>query len=110
MGNEIPEPMESFETWLFSRVAQAVEAGEVPAHLLTELCAEFEAARSVSQGEGHIAALRQIADIAEVDLERAAEVLTSIESQTSVARQLFMRRIAEAWLAEQRKAYGHDGE
>ena len=108
MGGEPAEPMESFEAWLLRRVGQAVEAGEVPARLLIELRAEFGAARSLSQEEGHIAALQQIADIAGVSLERAAEVLTTIESRSSVARQLFMCRIAEAWLEGQRKAYVHN--
>jgi len=36
--------METFETWLLRRVAQAVEAGEVPEALLMELQAEIEAA------------------------------------------------------------------
>lgn len=109
MGGEPLEPMESFEAWLLRRVAQAVEAGDVPAQLPEDLRAEFEAARSVSQEEGHIAALRRIADIAGVSLERAAEVLATIESQSSVARELFMRGIAEVWLEGHRKAYRRDG-
>ncbi len=40
-----PDSTESFESWLLRRVAQAVEGGEVPAALLTELPAEIEAAR-----------------------------------------------------------------
>ncbi len=39
------EPTDSFESWLLRRVAQAVEAGEVPEALLTELQAELEAAQ-----------------------------------------------------------------
>jgi len=35
-----PEPLEDFETWLLRRVADAVEAGEVPADLLGELHGE----------------------------------------------------------------------
>lgn len=105
MGAEPPEPMEGFEAWLLRRVAQAVEAGEVPTRLLTELQAEFEAARALPQYEGHAAAVRQIADLAGVDPERAAETLATIEAQPTVTRELLMRRIAEAWLAEQRKAF-----
>ncbi len=37
--------MDTFESWLLCRVAQAVEAGEVSEALLTELQAEIEAAK-----------------------------------------------------------------
>ena len=36
MGEDPTAPMEAFETWLLHRVAQAVEAGEVSADLLTD--------------------------------------------------------------------------
>jgi hypothetical protein len=37
----VADPKEAFETRLLRRVAQAVEAGEVPAHLITELQEEI---------------------------------------------------------------------
>jgi hypothetical protein len=43
MASPSHEPVEPFETWLLRPVVQAVEAGEVPADLLAELQAEFEA-------------------------------------------------------------------
>jgi hypothetical protein len=55
VANEQPDPMDSFETWLLRRVAHAVEAGEVPAELLTELHSELTAARARPQEEGHAA-------------------------------------------------------
>ena len=55
MANEQPDPMDSFETWLLRRVAHAVEAGEVPAELLTELHSELTAARARPQEERHAA-------------------------------------------------------
>jgi hypothetical protein len=45
MAGDISEPLDGFETWLLRRVAQAVEAGEVSAELLTKLQAACEAAR-----------------------------------------------------------------
>ncbi len=39
MGRNISGPLEAFETWLLRRLAQAVEAGDVLASLLTELVA-----------------------------------------------------------------------
>ena len=90
------DPLDTFEPWLLHRVAQAVEAGEVPASLLTELQTEIQAAKGRPQAEGHAAAVQQIADLADVDREKAAEALASIEAQPTVTRELLMRRIAEA--------------
>ncbi len=106
MGNETLEPIEAFESWLLRRVAQAVEAGEVPADLLGELSAEVQAARERPEAEGHAAAIRQIAECAGVKEQKAAEVLATIESQPTVTRELMMRRIAEAWLEAQGKSWG----
>ncbi len=105
MGTPIPEPSESFGTWLLRLVAQAVEAGEVPEALLTELQAEIETAKERPQEEGYAAAIRQIADLAGVDPERAAEVLATMEAQPTVTKELLVRRIAEAWLEGQRREY-----
>jgi hypothetical protein len=49
----VPDPMDAFETWFLRRVAEAVEAGDVPANLLTELQAQIEAAKDLPQEEGH---------------------------------------------------------
>lgn len=45
MDGDALGPIEAFEPWLLNRVAQAVEAGEVPAAFLEELYAEFQAGR-----------------------------------------------------------------
>jgi hypothetical protein len=49
--------MEGFESWLLRRVAQAVEAAEVSADLLTEFRAEFDATRARPHEEGRAAAI-----------------------------------------------------
>ncbi len=103
------DPMESFQTWLLRRDAQAVEAGEMPADLLAELQAEIEAAKERPEHEGHEVAIRQIADLAGVDAEKAAEVLATLEAQPTVTREPLMRRIAEAWLAGQWRAHDRRG-
>ncbi len=105
MTRPAPDPMDTFETWLLRRVAQAVEAGEVPAGLLTELQAEIETAKARPQKEGHAEAVRQIADLAGVDPERAAELLATMGAQPPVTRELVMRRIADKWLDGQPKTY-----
>jgi hypothetical protein len=51
------------------------------------------------------AAIRQIADLAEVPEEEAAKTLAAIEAQPNVTRELVMRRFAEAWLERQRREY-----
>jgi hypothetical protein len=61
VGNEIPESMKGFESWLLRRVAQMVEARDVPANLLTELQAEFAAARERPQAQSHADAVLDIA-------------------------------------------------
>ncbi len=86
-------------------MAQAVEASEIPADLLTELQAGFEAAREIPQEEGHTQAVRDIAERLEIPLEEAEKSLMAIEAQPTVTREMLMRRIAEAWLESQRTAY-----
>jgi hypothetical protein len=105
MADDIPKAMDAFESWLVRRVGQAVEAGEVPADLLTELRAEIEAARERPQEGGHAAAIQHIAGLAGVPEEEAAKTLAAIEAQPSVTQELLMRRFVEAWLEGQRKAY-----
>ncbi len=105
MADDTPEPLEGFANWLLHRVAQAVEAGEVPADLLTELRAEIEAAGGTPQEEGEVAAVRQIAEIVGISEERVAKVLSSIETEPAVVRQRLLRRIAEAWLEGHQEAY-----
>jgi hypothetical protein len=100
-----PKPLADFESWLLHRVAQAVEAGEVPADLLTELQAELDAAQEKPQEESHADAIQHIADLARVPEEEAAQTLAAIEAQPSVTRELLMRQFVEAWLAGQRDAY-----
>ena len=95
--------MEAFEPWLLRRVAQAVEAGEVPAALLAELQAEIEAARETSQEEGHAEAVQDIAARLDLPLEQAEKHLAAIDALPTVTRMLLLRRIAEAWLEGQRE-------
>ncbi len=99
------DPTDAFETWLLHLVREAIEAGDVPGGLLVELQAEVEAARERPQAEGHAAAVRQIAEIAGVDPQTAAQTFAAMEAQPTMTRELLMRRIAEAWLEGQRRAY-----
>ena len=105
MAYTVPEPVESFETWLLRRVAQAVEAGEVSVDLLTELQAEIEAAKEIPQAQSYANAVQDIAEIAGVPEDEARSALESIEAQPSVTQELLMRRFVEAWLEGQRRAY-----
>ncbi len=98
--------LKDFDAWLLQRVAQAVEAGEVPADLLTELQAEIEAARNRPQEESHAEAVRDMAERLGVPVAEAERTLAALEAQPTVTRELLMRRIAEAWLEGQRKARG----
>ena len=101
--------MEAFETWLLHRVAQAVEAGQVSAELLTELRTEMERARELSPAEGHAVAVQEITERLGLSLSLAENMLATFEAQPTVTRELLRRRIIEAWLAGQREAYGANG-
>ncbi len=85
---------ERFVTWLLHRVAQAVEAGEVPEALLTELQAEIEAARDRSKEESHSEAVRDLAERLGIPVAEADRALAALEAQPTVTRELLMRRIA----------------
>lgn len=103
MVADTPGPIEDFESWLLHRVAQAVEAGEVPADPLIDLQAEFDAARERPQDEGYAAAVQHIADLAAVPEKEAVQTLGAIEARPKVTRDA-ERRFVEAWLEGQRTA------
>jgi hypothetical protein len=100
---------EAFETWLLHRVAQAVEAGEVPADLLTELRSEMERARELPQVEGHTLTVQDLAERLDLPRDQAEKMLAALEAQSTVTWELLLRRIVEAWLVAQRKAYDARG-
>ncbi|MGD0267384.1 MAG: hypothetical protein ABSD47_20935 [Candidatus Methylomirabilota bacterium] len=98
MAADSLDPMESFETWLLRRVAQAVEAGEVSAILLAELKADFDASRGKPPEESHADAAQDIAVQLTMPVEEVEAGLAALEAQPRVIREVLMRRIAEAWL------------
>jgi len=99
------DPTEAFETSLLHRVAQAVEAGEVSADLLTDLRSEMERARALSQEEGHALSVQDIAKRLGLPAGEVETMLATLEAQPAATREAVLRRIVEAWLAEQRKTY-----
>jgi len=105
VGSDSSEPMDAFEFWLLRRVAQAVEAGDVPADLLTELQSEIEAAKDLSQEEGNGRAVRDIAERLGIPVDQVEQGLCALEAQPPVRRKLFIRRIADTWLEEQCQAH-----
>ena len=50
-------------------------------------------------------AVQEIAERLAVPVERIEHLLAVFEAQPTVTRQLLLRRIAEAWLAGQRRRY-----
>jgi hypothetical protein len=103
---------ESFRTWLLRRVAQAVEAGEVPA-LLADLQPEFEASRaklrSKAPEQSQTEAIRDIAVELGMPVEKVDAGLAALEGQPCVVREALMRRIPEAGLAGQWRAHNRKG-
>jgi len=105
MASPSPEPVESFEPWLRRRVAQAVEADEVPADLLAELRAEFEASREKPLEQSQAEAVQDIAVELQMPIEKVEAGLASLEAQPLVIREELIRRIGSACLEAQRKGY-----
>ncbi len=97
--------MKAHETWLIRCVAQAVEAGEVSADLLTELQAEFEGSREKPPKQGHADAMEDIAVELALPMEKVQAGLAALEAQPRVVREALMRQFAEAWLERQRREY-----
>jgi phytoene/squalene synthetase len=100
-----PDPADAFETWLLRRVAEAVEGGEVPANLLTDLQAEIAEAREREPDERQALAIQELAERFGLPVERLTELLAALEAQPHTTRDLRLRRFVEAWLAEQRAEY-----
>ena len=101
--------MEAFDSWLLHRVAQAVEAGEVSADLLTELLAELKAARDLPKEEGDTLAVQDLAERLSLPVDHAEKMLGALEAQPTVPRHLLVRRLVGAGLAGHRKPYGAQG-
>ncbi len=95
--------MNTFESWLLRRVAQAVEAGEVPAALLGDLQGEFEASRDKPPEQSRADAAQDIAVELQMPVEKVEAGLAALEAQPLVVREVFLRRIAEVWLEGQRR-------
>lgn len=91
-------------------MAQVVEAGEVPADLLAELQAEFEASRAKPPEQSYADAVQDIAVELGMPIEKVEAGLTALEAQPRVTREVLLRQIAEAWLEGQRRAYRSSGE
>lgn len=105
MASDVPEPPEGFESWLLRRVAQAVEAGEVPVDLLAELQAEFEASRAKPPEQSRTDAVWDLAVELQMPIEKVEAGLAALEVEPKVIRELLMRRIAEKWPKGQRLDY-----
>jgi hypothetical protein len=84
-------------------VAQAVEAGEVPAALLGELQAEVEAARERPQEKAHAEAVAELAGILGVPLEQIEDGIKTVKALPRVTRKLLLPRVVEARLDAQRR-------
>lgn len=87
-----PDPADGFATWLLHRVAQAVEAGEVSADLLTELRTEIAKARERPPEERSAPALMELAERLSLTVDRLTELLTALEAQPTAVRELVLRR------------------
>lgn len=94
MASGLSEPMDAFEAWLLRRVAQVVEAGNVPATLLAELWAEIEAPRERPQAQSHANAVRDISVELQMPVEKVEAGLATLETKPRVIREVLLQRIA----------------
>ena len=101
MGSDEPNTIDSFESWLLHRVAQAVEAGEVSADLLAELRAEMERARELLQEEGRALAVQDIAERLGLPTGQTKKMLATLEAQSRARGDLLLRHIVEERLRNQ---------
>ena len=99
------DPLDAFESWVLRRVAQAVEAGEVPAELLAELRSELERAGEPPREEGHARAVQDMAEMFGLPVDRVEKLLAAFEAQPPEMRERLRRRIVELWLAWERATY-----
>ena len=103
------DPVGPFGPWLVRRVAAAVQAGELPGHLLERLRRELADTEPTAQAGGDLLSVQEIADLAGVSIAQAAETFAALQQVPGGARERMLRRIAEAWLERQRRLY-QDGE
>jgi hypothetical protein len=90
------------------RVAEAVEAREVSADLLTELHAEIAEVRERSPEARRALALMEFAERVHLPVDRLTELLATLDTQPTATRELILRRFVDAWLMHQREAYKAD--
>ncbi len=83
----MPDPLGSFETWLLQRVAQAVEADEVSATLLTELQAELAEAHASPREEQDTLAIHELAARCGLSPDQLGELLEALEAQPIATRE-----------------------
>jgi hypothetical protein len=69
---------DAFEAWLLHRVAQAVEAGEVSAELLTDLQAEIAEARERPPDARHAVAIQELAERFDLTVNQFKALLATV--------------------------------
>jgi len=97
----VPDSTDPFETWLLRHVAEAVEGAEVWANLRAQV-------RARASEERHALALMERAERVPLPVDRLTELLAALEARPTATRELVLRRFVEAWLMQQREAYGAD--
>ena len=104
----MPDPTDTFETWLLHRVTEAVENREVSATLLTDLHAAMAEAYAQPPEAREALALMDLAERVNLPVDQLTELLATLHAQPTVVRERFLCRFVEAWLVHQREAYEAD--
>ena len=82
-----------------------IEAGEVSDALLPELPAEIAEAHICPADERDALAIEELADRFGCTVDQLKNLLSTLEAQPAVTRELLLRRFVEARLKDQGEAY-----
>lgn len=96
----MPDPTDTFETWLFRLVAAAVEGNEVSATLLTDLHAAIVEVRARPPDAGDALAFLDLAERVDLPVDHLTALLATLRAPPTPVRKRFLRRFVEAWLMQ----------
>ena len=105
MEHNYSEVMQAFRKYLLGRAAVMVETDELPAAALLEFQRAFEAGRVIAEEGGRAQAVRALAELWKIPLEKLEEDLHALETQSGMMRELYFREVVDKWLDALRRAY-----
>ncbi len=93
------------EHWLLRRIAQAVEAEELPAQLLTDLDTAIAAMRAEPVKVRREQTIQFLADVTDLPVTTVDQGLQAFERGGLERQERLLQAILDEWLEAQRQAY-----